>query len=132
MRLKSLLSSSLALTSSLVTAVVNSSSPQQLSSKQILPSNFQPPQVFEHVNLVRNVNLDKGYVRETINVVVKNVDKKEQSEYYVPFEADLMARIGGFEGRGKKQMAKPPFEIEPTEYDGERSGDECLWCWRVY
>ena len=70
MRLKSLLSSSLALTSSLVTAVVNSSSPQQLSSKQILPSNFQPPQVFEHVNLVRNVNLDKGYVRETINVVV--------------------------------------------------------------
>ena len=76
--------------------------------------------------------MDKGYVRETINVVVKNVDKKEQSEYYVPFEADLMARIGGFEVRDKKQMAKPPFEIEPTEYDGERSGDECLWCWRVY
>ena len=120
MRLTSLLSSSLAFSSSLVSAAVNSSSP--LSSKQILPSNFQPPQVFEHVNLVRNVNLDKSYARETINVVVRNVDAEAQSEYYVPFEADLMARIGGFEVRDKKQMTKAPFEVEATGFDSERYG----------
>jgi oligosaccharyltransferase complex subunit alpha (ribophorin I) len=116
MRISTLLGSSLALTSSLVTAV-NSSKP--LSSKQILPSNFQPPQVFENINLVRNVNLDKGYPRETINVVVKNVDKQAQSEYYIPFEADLMSRIGGLEVRDKKDASRPAFKVEATGFDSE-------------
>jgi oligosaccharyltransferase complex subunit alpha (ribophorin I) len=117
MRLLSLLGSSLALGASAVSAL-NSSKP--LSSKQILPSNFQPPQVFENVNLVRNVNLDKGYPRETINVVVKNVDSKAQSEYYIPFEANLMSRIGGLEVRDKKDASKPPFDVDATGFDSER------------
>lgn len=99
-------------------AKVNSSKP--LSSKQILPTNFQPPPVFENVNLVRNVNLDKGYPRETINVVVRNVDAKSQTEYYIPFEADLISRIGGLEVRDKKDASKPLFKVEVTEFDTER------------
>jgi oligosaccharyltransferase complex subunit alpha (ribophorin I) len=117
MKLTSLLSSSLAIAGSLV-AAANSSKP--VSSKQILPSNFKPPQVFENVNLVRNVNLDKGYPRETINLVVRNVDAKPQSDYYIPFEADLMSRIGGFEVRNKKDASQPPFEVEATGLDSER------------
>jgi oligosaccharyltransferase complex subunit alpha (ribophorin I) len=101
-----------------VVAGVNSSKP--LSSKQILPSTFKPPQVFENVNLVRNINLDKGYPRETINIVIRNIDSAPQSEYYLPFESDLISRIGGLEVRDKKDAAKPPFKVEVTEYNTER------------
>ena len=117
MRLTHLLSCAAALSLSAF-AKVNISKP--LSSKQILPSNFQPPQVFENVNLVRNVNLEKGYPRETINVVARNIDSKPQSEYYIPFEADLISRIGGLEVRDKKDASKPTFKVEVSEYDTER------------
>lgn len=80
-------------------------------SKQILPSTFQPPQVFQHSNLVRTINLEKEYPRETINVVVENVDKKPQQDYYLPFEQGLIARVGGLEVREKSKpetaFAKP-------------------------
>jgi oligosaccharyltransferase complex subunit alpha (ribophorin I) len=99
-------------------ADVNNSKP--LSSKQILPSTFTPPQVFENVNLVRNVNLEKGYPREMINVVIRNVDKKPQTDYYIPFEADLIKRVGGLEVRDRKNAGRPPFKVEVTEYDTER------------
>lgn len=72
-----------------------------LASKQILASTFTPPQVFQQNNLVRTINLEKEYPRETINVVIENTDKKPQDEYYLPFEQDLIARIGGFEVRDK-------------------------------
>lgn len=80
-------------------------------SQQILQSDFKPPQVFENVNLVRTTNLEKGYVRETINIVVSNIDSKPQSEYYLPFEYDVVGKIGGIEVRDKKDNAKPPFNV---------------------
>ncbi|KAI9706920.1 MAG: dolichyl-diphosphooligosaccharide--protein glycosyltransferase subunit 1, partial [Bogoriella megaspora] len=88
-----------------------------LSSKQILPSNFKPPQVFKNVNLVRNINLEKSYPRETINVVIENVDKKPQSEYYLPFEPGTIERIGGLEVRDKKNPDGGVFKAETAEYD---------------
>jgi oligosaccharyltransferase complex subunit alpha (ribophorin I) len=99
-------------------ADVNSSKP--LSSKQRLPSTFTPPQVFENVNLVRNINLEKSYPREMINVVIRNIDSKPQSDYYIPFESNLISRIGGLEVRDKKDVNKPPFKVEVTEYNSER------------
>ena len=80
-------------------------------SQQILHSDFKPPQVFENVNLVRTTNLEKGYVRETINVVVSNIDNKAQSEYYLPFEYDVVGKIGGIEVRDKKDASKPAFSV---------------------
>lgn len=103
-----------------LSALADSNGSKPLSSKQILPSTFKPPQVFENVNLVRNVNLEKGYPREMLNVVIKNVDSKPQSEYYLPFEADVISRIGGLEVRDKKDSKKAPFKVEVTEYDTER------------
>jgi oligosaccharyltransferase complex subunit alpha (ribophorin I) len=82
------------------------------SSQQVLRGDFKPPQVFHNVNLVRNTNLDKGYVRETINVVVENVGKEPQSEYYLPFEYDVIAKVGGIEVRDKKNIEKGRFDVQ--------------------
>lgn len=73
------------------------------------------PQVFKNVNLVRNTNLEKGYVRETVNVVVENVDKQPQSQYYIPFSTDLVDKIGGLEVRDKKAPEKGRFAVEAVE-----------------
>jgi Ribophorin I len=82
------------------------------SSQQLLRGDFRPPQVFKNVNLVRNTNLDKGYVRETINVVIENVDKQPQSEYYIPFKYDVIAKVGGMEVRDKKNAEKGRFDVQ--------------------
>lgn len=94
---------------STVTCQTNATNQKQ--SQQILQADFKPPQVFENVNLVRTTNLEKGYVRETINLVVSNTDKQPQSEYYLPFQYDLAGKVGGIEVRDKKDAAKPPFQV---------------------
>jgi oligosaccharyltransferase complex subunit alpha (ribophorin I) len=86
-------------------------------SRNILPSTFKPPQHFRNVNLVRNINLEKSYARETINVVIENVDKAPQSEYYLPFEQDTIGRVGGVEVRDKKTPEKGGFRAEVVEFD---------------
>lgn len=89
-------------------------------SKNILPSTFKPPQHFRNTNLVRNINLEKSYPRETINVVIENIDKQAQSEYYLPFEQDVISRIGGLEVKDKKDAEKAPFDVEIVAMDAGR------------
>ena len=91
-----------------------------LSSHQILADNFKPPQIFKNANLLRNINLEKGYVRETVNVVIENIDSKEQDTYYIPFKAEAIGNVGGLEVRDKKDPDKPPFRSEVVEYDPYR------------
>lgn len=107
-----------ALSSSAAAAQSNAS--DTLYSKQILPSTFKPPQVFKNVNLVRNVNLDKSYARETINVIIENTDKKPQDEYYLPFHADTLSRVGGFEVVDKKNPTSGSFQTEVVGLDLDR------------
>ncbi|KAI4173282.1 MAG: hypothetical protein LQ343_002993 [Gyalolechia ehrenbergii] len=102
------------LLSTTVSADANPSAP--LSSQQILPEAFKPPQVFQNVNLLRNINIEKGYVRETVNVVIENTDSKPQHEYYIPFSADVIDKVGGLEARDKKNPG-PAFKTEVAEYD---------------
>jgi hypothetical protein len=90
------------------------------SSRLVLPKDFKPPQVFKNANMVRNTNLDKGYVRETINVVVENTDKKPQSDYYLPFPAGVFDRVGGLEVRDKKSPEKGRIPAAATQIGGER------------
>lgn len=118
MRSISLLASCIAAVSSFASAELNQSKP--LLSKQLLPSTFSPPQVFKNNNLVKNINLDKGYSRETINVIIENIDSKPQSEYYLPFETSLISRIGGLEVRDKKAAEKGIFKIEVVGFDTDR------------
>ena len=98
-----------------------------LSSHQILPDNFKPPQVFKNTNLVRNVNLEKGYVRESVNVVIENTDSKPQDEYYIPFKAEEIGKVGGLEVRDKKDAEKPAYLSEIVEYDPYRYNQRHPW-----
>lgn len=95
-----------------------------LSSHQILPNTFKPPQVFKNANLVRTINLEKGYVRETVNVVIENIDAKEQDTYYIPFTADSIGHVGGLEVRDKKKPEIHAFRSEVVEYDTYRLVDQ--------
>ena len=100
--------------------VADSNLSTPLSSHQILPDNFKPPQVFKNANLLRNINLEKGYARETVNVVIENIDAKEQDTYYIPFKAEAIGNVGGLEVRDKKDPETPAFRSEVVEYDPYR------------
>ena len=110
MRLLALVATSLSLLSSRTLAGSNITADK--SSQQILTGDFKPPPVFEHTNLVRNTNLEKGYVRETINVVVTNVDSKPQQEYYLPFDYNVMGKVGGIEVKDKKNVDQGKLKVE--------------------
>ncbi|KAE8838249.1 hypothetical protein P3342_001164 [Pyrenophora teres f. teres] len=111
--------SCIAALSSLGCAELNLSQP--LLSKQVLPTTFTPPQVFKNTNLVRTTNLDKAYPRETINVIIENIDAKPQSEYYLPFDSSLLAKVGGLEVSDKKAVDKGIFKVEVVGFDAESS-----------
>ena len=96
----------------LVSGTVAAQSNLTKQSQQILQADFKPPQVWENVNLVRTTNLEKGYVRETVNLVVQNVASTPQTEYYLPFDYETIGKVGGIEVRDKKDAAKPPFTVQ--------------------
>jgi len=108
MRFSSTVGTVLGLLSSLAIAESNLTVRQQ--TQQVLKSDFKPPAVLENTNVVRTINLDKGYVRETVNVLVTNTDKAPQSEYYVPFEYDLIGKVSGFDARDKQKTDQGPLE----------------------
>lgn len=95
-------------------------------SRNILSSTFAPPKHFRNMNLVRNINLEKNYPKETINVVIENVDAKAQSEYYLPMEQDLLGRVGGLEVKDKKDAANTGFSVEVVGIDPARYA--CALC----
>lgn len=110
---------------SCVTAVLaagDSNLTRPLSSTIQLPSTFKPAQVFKNTNLVRTINLEKGYVKENINVIIENVDpkKESQAEYYVPFDAETISKIGGIEVKDRKDADAGPFVADVVEYDPYR------------
>ena len=118
MRSVSFTLSCLAALSSFAAAELNLSQP--LLSRQVLASTFRPPQVFKNTNLVRTTNLDKSYARETVNIIIENIDSKPQTEYYLPFDSSLIAKVGGFEVKDKKSPEKGNFKVEVAEFDTER------------
>lgn len=87
------------------------------SSAKLLPTSFEPPQVFENVNLVRNVNLKKSFPRETVNVVIQNVDMAPRDEYYWLVPSNVVANIGGFDARDKDEQNAGPFQVELAQSD---------------
>ncbi|KAK4034797.1 Ribophorin I [Parachaetomium inaequale] len=88
-------------------------------SSTTLPATFRPPQVFKNANLVHVISVEKNYVKENINVLVQNIDKAAQHEYFVPFAADQMARLGGVEVKDRKDSSAGPFVAEAVEFDQE-------------
>jgi oligosaccharyltransferase complex subunit alpha (ribophorin I) len=96
-------------------AVTESNGTATPSPRRVIPSNFSPPQVFKNINLLRNTNLEKGYVRETINVVIENIDRKPQSEYYIAFPTNIYSKVGGLEVHDKNDAKKGKFEVVATD-----------------
>lgn len=90
------------------------------SSGDSQPSQFKPPQVFKNANLVHIISLEKNYAKEQINVLVENVSKEPQSEYYLPFTTEQIARVGGFEVKDRKDANAGPFISQAVEYDPNR------------
>jgi oligosaccharyltransferase complex subunit alpha (ribophorin I) len=90
------------------------------SSKIAQPATFKPPQVFKNANLVHIISLERNYVKETVNVVIENIDKAAQDEYYLPFSADQMARVGGMEVKDKKDTNAGSFDVQAVEFDQAR------------
>lgn len=103
--------------------LVAASSSASNSTIKLLSASFAPPKVFENTNLVRNVNLDRSYPRETTNIVVKNIDSKPQSEYYYLFPTDQIHKVGGFEVKDKKNAASGTFKVELAQYTSPRFVD---------
>ena len=66
---------------------------------------------------MRHLNLEKGYAKETINVIIENTDSSPQSQYYLPFRVEAIAKVGGLEVRDKKEPEKPALHAEVVEYD---------------
>ncbi|RBR03455.1 hypothetical protein FVER53590_00956 [Fusarium verticillioides] len=102
---------------SFISIALAGSTTDSKTSKVILPVDFKPPQVFKNANLVHVISLEKTYVKEQINVLVENVAKEPQTEYYVPFTAEQLPRIGGFEVKDRKDANAGPFAAEAVEYD---------------
>jgi len=97
--------------------VASSAAAADKVSKVNLPTNFEPPQVFKNANLVHIISIRKNYVKETINVLIENIDKQPQDEYYLPFTPAQMSRIGGFEAKDKKNPEAGPFSVDVVEID---------------
>ncbi|KAG5921780.1 hypothetical protein E4U42_005709 [Claviceps africana] len=104
---------------SLASAVLTlvSSAIASATSKETLSGQFKPPQVFKNANLVHIISLEKNYAKEQLNVIVENISKEPQSDYYLPFSSDQIARVGGFEVRDRKDGSVGRFISEPAEYD---------------
>jgi oligosaccharyltransferase complex subunit alpha (ribophorin I) len=97
-----------------------SNSSARPTSNSVLPSTFKPPQVFRNVNLVHIINLEKGYPKETVNVVIENIASTPQDEYFIPFTAEQMEKIGGLEVKDKKVPELGLLSVEAAEVDPER------------
>ena len=63
------------------------------------------------------MSLEKNYVKESINVVIENIDKEAQSDYILPFTNEQLSRLGGLEVRDRKNAESGPFVVEPVEFD---------------
>ena len=90
------------------------------STTTTLDSTFKPPQVFKNANLVHVISVEKNYVKENINVQVENIDNAPQDEYFLPFTADRISRIGGVEVKDRKDAKAGLFIVEVVEFDQER------------
>ncbi|KAK4139090.1 Dolichyl-diphosphooligosaccharide--protein glycosyltransferase subunit 1 [Dichotomopilus funicola] len=102
---------------SLLSLASAASSKSSSSSSTTLPSTFRPPQVFKNANLVHIISVEKNYVKENVNVLVQNIDKEAQDEYFVPFTADQLSRLGGVEVKDRKDSSAGPFVAEVVEFD---------------
>ncbi|RPB03159.1 Ribophorin I [Choiromyces venosus 120613-1] len=84
-----------------LTSLFSLSSCSSADSTLALPKDPTPPQVFKNSNLLRTIDITKPYVRETIAMVIDNISKEPQAEYYVPIPKGIVENISYLEARGE-------------------------------
>jgi oligosaccharyltransferase complex subunit alpha (ribophorin I) len=104
-----------------LTSVVAAVSNESSQSRNLLSTPFSPPQHFRNVHLVRNINLERSYAKELVYVVIENISKEPQQEYYLPFDAASLSRIGGLEVKDKNQPQQPGFVVDVVGIDAASS-----------
>lgn len=75
---------------------------------------FQPDQTFENLEFVRTVDLTGSYVKESVQVDVKNTGNKPVQNYYYALSTAAMSKVGIIEGRENKGRIAA-ISIEPHE-----------------
>lgn len=66
-----------------------------------MTSDPDVPQVWQHLNALRTVDLSGAVARETVAVVLENVSKKPQSVYYLPVSAGSRQSVIEVKEKGK-------------------------------
>ncbi|CAZ80778.1 unnamed protein product [Tuber melanosporum] len=82
-------------------------------STLVQPKEFTPPPVFKNTNLLRTIDITKPYVRETTAMVIDNISKEPQTEYYVLVPKGIIENISYFEARGESG----PHAVSPTVFN---------------
>ncbi len=70
--------------------------------------------------MVHVINLEKSYPKESVNVVIENIASAPQDEYFIPFTAEQMEKVGGLEVRDRKVPELGTFTVEAVQVDAER------------
>jgi len=96
-----------------------------VDSKLVLPSTFAPLAVFRNTNLLRSIDLTKPYSKEIIAVIVENVSKEGQREYFIPFTADEVKKVSYIEARDKKGTLGE-FKVDEVEFNPQRCATDRL------
>lgn len=53
-------------------------------------------------------------------MLIENVAKTAQDEYFIPFTTQQMATIGGLEVKDRKDSEAGLFQVDAVEFDSER------------
>jgi len=94
-----------------------------LSTSQIAAA-FSPPQVFKNTNLLRTIDVSKGYIQQTIAVIIENTSERPQSEYFLPISQDELARVSYIAAKDKKEgtvfttslVTDDPTYVDPCRF----------------
>lgn len=81
---------------------------------------FKPPASWRNANLVHVISLEKNHAKESINIQIENISPSPQDEYFLRFDADQAARVGGIEVKDRKDASLGPFDVQLDGTDPER------------
>lgn len=101
--------------STLLSAVSSALTP---TSAVILPPSFTPSPVFKNTNLLRTIDLSKPYEKDVIAVIIENTSKEAQTDYYLPFESNVVDNVSYLEAREKG--GSDGFQVSRVVHNPER------------
>lgn len=75
------------------------------------------PQVYQHTNLLRTIDLTKPYIRDSTALILENISNATQTEYYWGIPLNLVDHLSYLEVKEKKTGATQLFHVEKALED---------------